>query len=354
MNDGMQRIIEALNEAHTCEQTHEHVLQAQIAAAPRGRYRKGLQMHLRETRDHARRIEQRMGELKERGNVFQLGIKLFEDTVGQSLALGRAPLALGKAPINFLGKSPLNLLRGSGGPAKVLDDAKDACATEALEIARYRGIEGLAQSIDDRQTARLVASIRADEERMLDHLVEEIPSLVNWVVDADVRGKASPTIPQGRATGAARSSARKPRKAASRSNGRAKRAVRQTRTAPPVTPERRQVTRVTASEADLPIADYQTLTVDEVVARLAALSFIDLGKIDEHERRHENRSPILGRISALRGDQASTGEDRIVDETSTVRGAAGRDRPAPLRSYHDMGETRENILAAAEKELTGT
>jgi len=353
MNDGRQRIIEALNEAHTCEQTHEHVLQAQIAAAPRGRYRKGLQTHLRETRDHGRRLEQRMGELRQRGNVFQLGIKLFEDTVGQSLALGRAPLALGMAPLNLLGKSPLNLLRGSGGPAKVLDDAKDACATEALEIARYRGIEGLAESVGDRQTAKLVASIRADEEKMLGHLVEEIPSLVNWVVDADVRGKATPTIPQRRAADAARSPRRKARKVASRTNGGAKPSMRQARTVPPVAQAGRQITGVKASEADLPIADYQTLTVDEVLERLAALSLIDLAKVHDHERTHENRSPILSRISTLRGDPALAGEELRVNAASTVRGAGDLDRPAPLRSYHDMGETRESILAAAEKELTG-
>src|SRR5437588_11845433 len=258
MNDRRQRIIEALNEAHGCEQAHEHVLQAQIAAAPRGRYRKGLQTHLRETRDHARRLEQRIGDLRKRDNVFQLGIRMFENAVEQGLSLG-------KAPLNILGKSPLELLRGSGGPAKVLNDAKDACATEALEIARYRGIEGLAQSIGDRQTARLVASIRADEEKMLDHLVEEIPSLVNWVMDADVRGKASPSIPQRSGATAARSSTTTRRKVTSRSGASAKGSAREPRPAPAVMQPDCQPARVTAPVADLPIADYQTLTTEEVV-----------------------------------------------------------------------------------------
>jgi ferritin-like metal-binding protein YciE len=351
MNDGRQRIIEALNEAHTSEQGHERVLLAQIAAAPRGRYRKGLQAHLRETRDHARRLEHRMSELRQRGNVFQLGIKLFGNTVGQSVAIGMAPLALGKAPLNLLEKSPLNPFRGPGGPAKVLDDAKAACAAEALEIARYRGIEGLAQSVGDPQTARLVASIRADEEKMLDHLVEEIPSLVTWVVEADMRGKAAPTIPQRRVDGAARSSGRKARKAPSRSNG-AKRAVRRAHAAPPATQAAGQVTDVPASEPDLPIASYETLSVEEILDRLAPLSFADLAKIDEHERKHESRSPILSRISTLRGGPPSVGEELRITAASSVR-PHDQERPAPLRSYRDMGETRESILAAAEKELTG-
>jgi ferritin-like metal-binding protein YciE len=346
MNNGRQRIIEALNEAHTCEQAHEHVLQAQIAAAPRGRYRKGLQTHLRETRDHARRLEQRITDLRKRDNVFQLGVRLFENAVGQGLSLGRAPL-------NLLGKSPLDLLRGSGGPAKVLNDAKDACATEALEIARYRGIEGLAQSIGDRQTARLVSSIRADEEKMLDHLVEEIPSLVSWVMDADVRGKASPAITRRSGATGARSSTTKRRKVTSRSSASAKGAAREPRPAPAVTQPDGQQAGVTAPVADLPIADYQTLTAEEVVQRLAVLSLMDLAKIDAHERRHESRSPILSRISILRGEHPSAGEEVNVPETRTVPGTGDQEQPVPLRSYHDMGKTRESILAAAEKELTG-
>ena len=48
-----------------------------------------------------------------------------------------------------LGKTPLDLLRGSGGEEKVLKNAKDACATEALEIATYTAIERLARAVDD-------------------------------------------------------------------------------------------------------------------------------------------------------------------------------------------------------------
>src|SRR5204863_7953959 len=206
MTEARQRIIRALNEAHASEQALADVLQSQMAAAPRGRYRKELQMHLRETRDHARRIEARLSELEKRGNVVQIGIRMLENAVGQGFAMGRAPLDL-------LGKSPLELLRGSGGPEKVLNDAKEACATEALEIATYTGIEGLASSIGDRQTAKLAASIRADEQRMLEHLLEEIPRLVNWVIDAQVRGKVAPTIANGGAV-AARSAGRKARKPA--------------------------------------------------------------------------------------------------------------------------------------------
>ena len=74
-----------------------------------------------------------------------------------------------------LGKTPIDLLRGSGGEEKVLKNAKDAAATEALEIATYTAIERLATGVGDDRTAKLAASIRADEQRMLDRILAPPP-----------------------------------------------------------------------------------------------------------------------------------------------------------------------------------
>jgi ferritin-like metal-binding protein YciE len=81
-----------------------------------------------------------------------------------------------------IAKAPFDLLRGSGGGEKVLKNAKDAAATEALEIATYAAIERLARDIGDDETARLAVSIRADEERMLQRILEEVPKLTDAVV----------------------------------------------------------------------------------------------------------------------------------------------------------------------------
>src|SRR5437879_2803464 len=85
MNEAKQKIIQFLNEAHASEQALTRVLESQIATAPRGDYRNGLQLHLRETREHARRVEKRLNELGERENLFQFGIGLLESAVGQGL-----------------------------------------------------------------------------------------------------------------------------------------------------------------------------------------------------------------------------------------------------------------------------
>ena len=73
----------------------------------------------------------------------------------------------------------------------MLKNAKDAYATEALEIATYTALERLAVKVGDEQTAKLARSIRADEERMLERIMREIPKLTDAVVGADVEGEPS-------------------------------------------------------------------------------------------------------------------------------------------------------------------
>ena len=160
-SEQQQKIVQYLNEAHAMEHALVRVLQAQIAMTPRGAYRSGLETHLGETRDHARRVGQRLQDLDQGSNPLMAVLGVVETAVGQVLALG---------------KTPFDLLRGSGGEEKVLKNAKDAYASEALEIATYTALERLAETVGDTQTARLAASILADEEKMLARVLREIPT----------------------------------------------------------------------------------------------------------------------------------------------------------------------------------
>ncbi|HEX6027131.1 MAG TPA: DUF892 family protein [Solirubrobacter sp.] len=325
-----QKVVQYLNEAHAHEHALVRVLQSQIAMTPRGSYRAGLEKHLDETRNHADRVGRRLEELGQGGNPLAAIVGAVETAIGQALALG---------------KTPFDLLRGSGGEEKVLKNAKDACATEALEIATYTALERLARSVGDDKTAALAASILAEEERMLQRVLREIPKLTDAVVGADIRGEGTYDIAT---TGAAETT----KDAVSKTARATKRTARQARKVPGVAQAEGQVKGAVASEGDLAIARYDSLTADEITGRLSELSQVDLAKIDSYERRHQNRNTVLGRISTLRTSEPWPGYDELtVSEVQAVLSEGDDERAKQVRTYERDHKNRAGVLQAAEREL---
>jgi ferritin-like metal-binding protein YciE len=221
-----------LGEAHAMEAALVTTLQAHLTITPPGSYRQLLQRHLDETRGHATAIERRLGEIDGGANLIGAAIGLVETVVGQMLALA---------------KGPVDLIRGTSLPEKLLKNAKDESATEALEIATYDAIEAVARAIGDDATAELAARHRADEERMLAALRREIPELAGGAVV-----------------------------------------------------EREAPAAGASSNGNMPIPGYDTLNAGQVIRRLPRLSPDELRRVESYERAHRNRSGILNRIERLR------------------------------------------------------
>jgi len=313
------------------------VLQSQIAMTPRGAYRTALEQHLRQTRDHAARVGERLRELGQSGNPVTAVVGVVAKGVGQALAVG---------------KTPFDLLRGSGGEEKVLKNAKDAYASEALEIATYTAIERLASAVGDEETAKLAAAIRADEEKMLERVLREIPKLTEAVVRAEVKGNPSFDATTTGAADAVREAGDAAINTARETSARAKRTTRQARKVPGVAQAEGQIKGAVASEADLAIARYDKLTAEEISGKLAELSQIDLAKIDSYERKNQNRTTILSRITSLRGDEPWAGYDELTaDEVQAVLSEGDDDRVEQVRSYERSHKNRAGVLKAAEREL---
>ena len=337
MSQSKQKVVQYLNEAHGTELGLTGELQSQIAMTPSGSYRTGLEKHLEETRDHAERVQERLSDLDVGKDPLQVAVGAAEGAIGQVLAVA---------------KTPLNLVRGSGGEEKVLKNAKDACAAEALEIATYTALERLARSVGDSATAELAVSIRKDEQKMLDRLLGEIPKLTEAVVKAELEGDPSYDIAKTGAADAGRDAGKKAKKAARSGSARAKRTTRQARKGPGVAQAEGQVKGAVASEEDLPINGYDKLTADEIVAKLSELSQIDLAKVDSYERKHQNRTTILGKITSLRGDEPWPGYDELsVAEIESVLGEGDDERATQVRSYERAHKNRAGVLKAAERDL---
>jgi ferritin-like metal-binding protein YciE len=325
-----QKIVQYLNEAHAAEMGLTRVLQSQIAMTPRGSYRSVLERHLDETRSHAERVQSRLAELDAGGNPLSAGLGIVESVLAQALALS---------------KTPLDLLRGSGGEEKLLKNAKDTCATEALEIATYTALEHVAERVGDTKTAKLAASIRKDEEQMLARVMRELRPLSAAVVGAEVDGDPSYDVTETGAADAVKATARG-------ATAKTKRAARKTRNVPGVAQVEGEVKGALASAEDLAIARYDDLTAEEIAGKLSELSQIDLAKVDAYERKRENRTTVLARISSLRGDEPWAGYDELnVPEIRAALDDADDDRVARARAYERGHKNRAGVLSAAEREL---
>jgi ferritin-like metal-binding protein YciE len=197
------KIVQYLNEAYGKEKQLETALTAHIGMTTRAPYKKRLQQHLRETKDHARQLQRRIKKL---GGTADAGADLpGPDAVTTTVAniAGRAVAAA---------QGPIHALRGTGEAEKMLKNAKDEYHEEAEEIANYTAIEALAIAVNDKETARLAKGIRRDEERMARFLERLIPQLTKAVAQDEIpaaeRRAASPTRRRAASTSGRRAPSR--------------------------------------------------------------------------------------------------------------------------------------------------
>jgi ferritin-like metal-binding protein YciE len=134
----------------------------------RAPYKKRLQTHLRETKGHWRKLDRR--------------IKKLGGSVGSSPQAAQTVVSKATATL----KGPVHALRGTGAEERQLKNARTEYSEEAEEIAMYTAIETFAESVGDRDTAKVAREIRREEERMANYLQGLIPKLSKAVVRAEV------------------------------------------------------------------------------------------------------------------------------------------------------------------------
>jgi ferritin-like metal-binding protein YciE len=189
------KLIQYLTEAYGKEKELETALAGHIGMTDRAPYKKRLQQHLKETKNHSKLVERRIKKLG--GDPATL------------VQLGSRALAMVKGPVHAL--------RGTSIEEKLLKNAKTEYSEEAEEIATYRAIETLAESVGDRETAKIARQIRREEERMASFLERQIPVLTRAVAQAEI-----PAAERNGSSGRRRSTAKRKsasRSATARSNG---------------------------------------------------------------------------------------------------------------------------------------
>jgi ferritin-like metal-binding protein YciE len=171
------KLIQYLNEAYGKERQLETALQAHISMTTKPPYKRRLQQHLKETKAHAREVERR---------IKQLGGKA--DAVPAPGPLGDAASAVTSVANKAVSaaKGPLHAIRGTGEHEKMLKNAKTEFWNEHEEIATYHAIETLADTVGDKETAKLARDIRREEERMAKFLATQITTLTKGVAREEI------------------------------------------------------------------------------------------------------------------------------------------------------------------------
>ena len=176
LNERDAKLVQWLNEAHAKEAELEADLTVHIALTEKPAYKKRLQQHLKETRDHKRRVSSRIKKL---GGTAATG----PNVPGVPDAIGEAA---GKAVAAVKGQVGMARAAVTEQAETHLRNAQEELREEHVEIALYTRLETLADEVGDRETAQLARSIRRDEERMAKFLDAELRRLVKAVVRAEI------------------------------------------------------------------------------------------------------------------------------------------------------------------------
>jgi ferritin-like metal-binding protein YciE len=235
LNERDTKLVEWLNEAHVKESELEAALTGHIGLTQKAPYKKRLQQHLKETREHKRSIARR--------------IKALGGTATAGPDIPAAPKAVGSAAAKAKAT-----VKGQVAAARALvteqadthvRNAQEQLREEQVEIALYLRVETLATEVGDRDTASLAKRIRREEERMAKYLTAELPRLVKDVVRAEIPRDQRATSTGSRRRITSRSRSASSQSASSRSSS-SRSSSSQSRSTTPSAPAARSRTRTSA------------------------------------------------------------------------------------------------------------
>jgi ferritin-like metal-binding protein YciE len=170
------KLVQFLNEAHAKEAELEADLTAHISLTQKAPYKKRLQQHLKETKDHKRRVAHRIKQL---GGQASSGVRApgvpsaIGELAGKGVAAVKGQMGMARAAVTEQAETHLR-------------NAREELREEYVEIGTYTAIEALANEVGDKDTARLARDIRRDEQKTADYLERLIPQLIKDLVRNEI------------------------------------------------------------------------------------------------------------------------------------------------------------------------
>lgn len=176
LNERDAKLVLWLNEAYAKEAELETDLAAHITLTQKAPYKKRLQAHLKETREHKRSVARRIKQLGGQaatGPAVPGVPRVVGEAAGKTVSAVKGQIDAARALVSEQAETHLR-------------NAQEELREEQVEIALYTRIETFATEVGDKDTLQLVKRIRREEERMAKYLSAELSRLVKDVVRADV------------------------------------------------------------------------------------------------------------------------------------------------------------------------
>jgi hypothetical protein len=112
------------------------------------------------------------------------------------------------------------------------------------------------------------------------------------------------------------------------------------------------ITGALATEQDLPIADYDKQSAEDIASRLNGFSQRELRMIDAYERKRENRATITDKIAKLTGEEPWSGYDeQSVDAIATALDDTDALTAQEVKEYERSHKARAGVIENAEKHI---
>jgi hypothetical protein len=112
------------------------------------------------------------------------------------------------------------------------------------------------------------------------------------------------------------------------------------------------ITGALATEQDLPIANYDKQTAEDIASRLNGFSQRELRMIDAYERKRENRATITDKIAKLTGEEPWSGYDeQSVDAITGALGDVDALTAREVKAYEREHKGRAGVIDAADKRI---
>jgi ferritin-like metal-binding protein YciE len=165
-----------------------------------------LQRHLTETKNHKRRVAQRIKQL---GGEATSGVRApgvpdaLGELAGKGIAAVKGQVGIARAALTEQAETHLR-------------NAREELREEYVEIGTYTAIEAFANEVGDKDTAKLAREIRRDEQKTADYLERLIPQLVKDVVRSEIPRDQRPQAGRRRSTSRRRSSSSTSRRSTAR------------------------------------------------------------------------------------------------------------------------------------------